>query len=429
MSPPAKNGAERSGAAAAEEADPSLVRVGSRVSIYWPAENRFYDGTVTRKHRGRGRKQFLVEYDDGDTEWANFETSRFRFLVGRTNEENEKNSSEVPEKTEKDESTEAESPNEEEDAPSKEADRNEEENSLESSAENETTIAESTEEEEEDVSKEAEKNKEENLDAVKLSQTDEKKLTVDKKEEEEEEEDASEEAERNEEEKSEDAEAPYTERAKEKESPEEEEDEELRMRPPTDKESKEAQVQEFSSVQQQTADVRVAKRPAQTKSARTSKKKRNELTRILPGYTAPMGSTLKRTSMKALLDKARRADSALAVQRALSQRRGPAATMTATPVSAELRRDLAVIRHRHYLDPKRFYKKADQPGRIQQIGTVIAGPFEGRESRYTVKEQKRSLTEQVMGEFPGVKEKFKKMQQEKTAKVAARKKKKNRAKW
>lgn len=56
----------------------SLIEVGSRVSVFWDDEQRFYTGTVTdRKFRG---KPFYLEYDDGEEEWIDLRKHRFRLL-------------------------------------------------------------------------------------------------------------------------------------------------------------------------------------------------------------------------------------------------------------------------------------------------------------------------------------------------------------
>mmetsp|Transcript_13550 Transcript_13550/g.20235 ORF Transcript_13550/g.20235 Transcript_13550/m.20235 type:complete len:283 (+) Transcript_13550:21-869(+) len=73
--------------------------------------------------------------------------------------------------------------------------------------------------------------------------------------------------------------------------------------------------------------------------------------------------------------------------------------MTATPMSDQLKSDLAIIRNRNYLDPKKFYKSADSfNGKVLQVGTVIEGSSEFYSSRLTNKERKQNLTEEIMSD-------------------------------
>lgn len=73
--------------------------------------------------------------------------------------------------------------------------------------------------------------------------------------------------------------------------------------------------------------------------------------------------------------------------------------MKATPMSDQLKSDLAIIRNRNYLDPKKFYKSADSfKGKVLQVGTVIEGSSEFYSSRLTNKERKQNLTEEIMSD-------------------------------
>jgi hypothetical protein len=58
--------------------DVSLVSVGLRVAVWWPEDQKYYNGTVTEKRSGE--KPFYLEYDDGEEEWINFLNHRFRLL-------------------------------------------------------------------------------------------------------------------------------------------------------------------------------------------------------------------------------------------------------------------------------------------------------------------------------------------------------------
>lgn len=73
--------------------------------------------------------------------------------------------------------------------------------------------------------------------------------------------------------------------------------------------------------------------------------------------------------------------------------------MRPTPMSDQLKSDLAIIRNRNYLDPKKFYKSADSfKGKVLQVGTVIEGSSEFYSSRLTNKERKQNLTEEIMSD-------------------------------
>jgi len=70
--------------------------------------------------------------------------------------------------------------------------------------------------------------------------------------------------------------------------------------------------------------------------------------------------------------------------------------------SDSLESDLRVVRMRNYIDPKKFYKAADDRHKsgIVQMGTVIEGNGIGSSSaRLTRRERKANLTEEVMGDM------------------------------
>jgi Fcf2 pre-rRNA processing len=92
--------------------------------------------------------------------------------------------------------------------------------------------------------------------------------------------------------------------------------------------------------------------------------------------------------------------------------------MQPATMTDSLKTDLAVIRHRTYLDPKRFYKKSDKSnGKVLQVGTVVEGAAEFYRSRLVNKDRRQTLTAEIMAD-PGTanyaKRKFKKMQQDKS---------------
>ena len=103
--------------------------------------------------------------------------------------------------------------------------------------------------------------------------------------------------------------------------------------------------------------------------------------------------------------------------------------MRPSPMTNEVKNDLALIRNRNYLDPKRFYKSADvQSGKhknMVQVGTVIEGAFSS--SRLTKKQRRSNLTDEVLADAAlssYAQTKFRNMQREKTAASKKSKRKK-----
>mmetsp|Transcript_867 Transcript_867/g.1907 ORF Transcript_867/g.1907 Transcript_867/m.1907 type:complete len:283 (+) Transcript_867:15-863(+) len=193
-------------------------------------------------------------------------------------------------------------------------------------------------------------------------------------------------------------------------------------------------------------------------SSSTTPTEGNELTHLIPGYTAPLRleakslkgitgnslselrtragqseSTKNNPSVSALKKQIEEFDpavaakkvktpSSIAIQKELGRTGGIPTTfsssfrktarkqrdnsagqgwfgMTATPMSDQLKSDLAIIRNRNYLDPKKFYKSADSfNGKVLQVGTVIEGSSEFYSSRLTNKERKQNLTEEIMSD-------------------------------
>ena len=205
----------------------------------------------------------------------------------------------------------------------------------------------------------------------------------------------------------------------------------------------------------------------------SSKKKKtnakNALTHLIPGYTAPMrldSSSLDkyRCGIKELGRRAQRKDASTKdfVLEATAQKannsmkktkegflpksytaayshfkrgakRAPDDTagkgwfgMKPSAMTDELKTDLAMIRNRTYLDPKRFYKSSDKHHSVVQVGTVIEGAAEFYSSRLTKKERRTNLTEELMADkatLDYAKNKFKKMAREKSYQAELRKNK------
>ncbi|PYH48302.1 Fcf2 domain-containing protein [Aspergillus saccharolyticus JOP 1030-1] len=70
-----------------------------------------------------------------------------------------------------------------------------------------------------------------------------------------------------------------------------------------------------------------------------------------------------------------------------------------TELTAELRRDLQLLRMRSVLDPKRHYKKESgkaHPPPYSQIGTVIEGPTEFFSGRIVKKDRKKTFVDEAL---------------------------------
>jgi len=209
----------------------------------------------------------------------------------------------------------------------------------------------------------------------------------------------------------------------------------------------------------------VAGNESTKKRSRNRRKKKvtegNALTKLLPGYIAPMqlnASSLDKFrpvgGMKELQRQAERSDVStrgfvkeatlrhaqimqtksmdLSTSKYVNAyasfkkgtKRAPPTTagagwfhMKPTPMTEELKADMAVIKNRNYLDPKKFYKSADQFSNILQAGTVIEGSSEFFSSRLTKKQRRTNLTDEIMADptlADYTKNKFKSMSQEKT---------------
>mmetsp|Transcript_7124 Transcript_7124/g.15393 ORF Transcript_7124/g.15393 Transcript_7124/m.15393 type:complete len:323 (+) Transcript_7124:123-1091(+) len=207
----------------------------------------------------------------------------------------------------------------------------------------------------------------------------------------------------------------------------------------------------------------------QKSDKRKNKNEKNALTDLIPGYTAPMrlnSSSLDkyRCGIKELGRRAERKDVSTRdfVLEATAEKannsmkktkqgflpksyttayshfkrgvkRAPDDTagkgwfgMKPSAMTDDLKTDLAIIRNRTYLDPKRFYKSTDKHHSVVQMGTVIEGAAEFYSSRLTKKERRANLTEELMADTATMdyaKNKFKKMAKEKSYQAELRKNK------
>lgn len=189
-----------------------------------------------------------------------------------------------------------------------------------------------------------------------------------------------------------------------------------------------------------------------------SKEIGNSLTALIPGYTAPLEldtSSLNpyRTSLSELTRIAERTDASTkkfvvpqpntkgvtnfmpsnyaSYSFKMGNKRAPDLSagskwfgMMSCDITDEVKADLHVIRNRTYLNPKKFYKRADANfgSSHVQVGTVIEGSAEFYSSRLTNKERRTTLTQEIMAD-PDVasyaKRKFTTIQQHRQEKTAS----------
>jgi hypothetical protein len=227
--------------------------------------------------------------------------------------------------------------------------------------------------------------------------------------------------------------------------------------------------QHIASISTATTLSKTPKERQKESASSADKKKQlgNELTKLIPGYVAPLmldTSSLDRyrpsAGLSELCRRAERTDASTAgfvvdvadtrammkkttsgfvptayaslyssfKQGTTKKQRAPPDTsagkgwfhMVPTPLTEDVKTDLAVIRNRNYLDPKRFYKSADRvKNKVLQLGTVMEGSAEFYSSRLTKKQRRGNLTEEIMADPAAAnytRNKYKAMQQTKSEK-------------
>mmetsp|Transcript_30771 Transcript_30771/g.46668 ORF Transcript_30771/g.46668 Transcript_30771/m.46668 type:complete len:275 (+) Transcript_30771:287-1111(+) len=182
-----------------------------------------------------------------------------------------------------------------------------------------------------------------------------------------------------------------------------------------------------SSEEKNGVEVKISSKLSTAAKGSHSKEIGNGLTEIIPGYTAPLQLSTGTSRLPSLAELRRKAQLSDASTRKFSRQLTSTSKsakvtgflpssyvssytqapkhdakksamkgwfdMESVKMTDEVKADLAVIRNRTYLDPKRFYKKADKFGQHIQIGTVVDS---SSGDRYTKKERQQTLLDEVM---------------------------------
>ncbi|GAX27289.1 hypothetical protein FisN_23Lh144 [Fistulifera solaris] len=83
-----KTAGPSTGKAADPCSDPSKVWIGTRLSVWWPQEEEYFDCTVTR-YRDH-KRPFYLEYEDGDREWIDLTEHKFFIIESETSRQRRK---------------------------------------------------------------------------------------------------------------------------------------------------------------------------------------------------------------------------------------------------------------------------------------------------------------------------------------------------
>ena len=175
-------------------------------------------------------------------------------------------------------------------------------------------------------------------------------------------------------------------------------------------------------------------------SPKTTQKHENPLSELIPGYIAPMAldSSGLDVYKKKKIGTMKYNPATVVASSGGSFKKGKHISlksdtnagngwfgMESSNNSEEIQNDIAIIRNRNYLDPKKFYKSSDfskgKSNKVVQLGTVIEGAMESIYSnRLTKKQRKSTLLEEVMEDVYSkdgyVKKKFTNMQRERSEK-------------
>lgn len=75
--------------------------------------------------------------------------------------------------------------------------------------------------------------------------------------------------------------------------------------------------------------------------------------------------------------------------------------MRAPQLTAELKRELMIVKMRGAIDPKRFYRSADDGKQLPkyfQMGTLVSGAEDGAAHRLSKRERKGSMVQELLGD-------------------------------
>jgi hypothetical protein len=59
------------------------IKTGTRVAVYWPLDDKYFDATVVQSHP-RTSNYFFLMYDDNESEWIDLNTVKYRVLAAST---------------------------------------------------------------------------------------------------------------------------------------------------------------------------------------------------------------------------------------------------------------------------------------------------------------------------------------------------------
>jgi DNA mismatch repair protein MSH6 len=66
------------------------VSVGDSIAVYWPDDKEYYQAVVTKQRGGSSSSNFHLEYEDGESEWIDLSTEKFRYLASASNKNKNK---------------------------------------------------------------------------------------------------------------------------------------------------------------------------------------------------------------------------------------------------------------------------------------------------------------------------------------------------
>lgn len=74
--------------------------------------------------------------------------------------------------------------------------------------------------------------------------------------------------------------------------------------------------------------------------------------------------------------------------------------MEVKEITSEMKEDYRVLQLRNWIDPKRFYRRNDMKSmpKTFQVGTIVAGSFEGSKDRLKRKDRKRRFAEEILAD-------------------------------